>query len=254
MMLAEMQQQFRDWLARSADAPSLRQGLHAERGLAVYQNNYRTQLVNVLRASYPQLLAWLGEAAFVEAAVQHIDRHPPSSWTLDVYGVDFADTLHALYPNNPDLQELAWIEWNLSDAFVARDAGTVALDQLGDIDWDTARLRLSPSLCLHAVTTNATAIWSALQADSTVPEPEMLDAPAGMIVWRRDFSCQLRQIDAIEYGALSALREDDHFQALCDVLVERLGEAQGVERAGHLLAGWLAAGIVVNVHDERDAA
>lgn len=246
-MLADMQRDFRNWLVQSNAGHRLHPQLGTPHGLATYQNNYRTQLVLCLKASYPHLLAWLGEDAFVEAAIQHIDRHPPSSWTLDAYGANFADTLHALYPHNPDLQELAWIEWNLAEAFVARDAAAVALDQLASIDWDTAQLRLSPSLRLHAATTNAAAIWSALEAGSAAPEAEMLDAPAGIIVWRRDFACQLRQVDAIEYAALQSLREDGRFSALCDALVGQLGEEEGVNRAGNLLAGWLAAGVVANV-------
>jgi len=251
-MLADMQRDFRSWLLQPDAERRTQPPRDTLRGLATYQNNYRTQLVLCLKASYPQLLARLGDDAFVEAAIQHIHRHPPSSWTLDAYGANFADSLHALYPHNPDLRELAWIEWNLGEAFVARDAETIAPHQLAAIDWDIARLRLSPSLRLHAATTNAAALWSALQEGVPAPAAEMLDAPAGIIVWRRDFSCQLRQVDTSEYTALHSLREDDRFSALCDALVERLGERQGVDRAGSLLAGWLAAGIVVGV-DEGQA-
>jgi hypothetical protein len=248
-MLADMQQHFRDWLMHASDDASSLLGLNSARGLSAYQNNYRTQLVNCLRASYPTLLSWMGDEVFLEAAIQHIDRHPPSSWTLDVYGADFGDTLRSLYPHNPDLSELAWIEWALSEAFVAADASTVAPEQLANVDWDTARLLLSPSLRQHTRTTNAVAIWSALVDGVEPPEAEMLDAPAGIIVWRREFTSRLIQVDAVEHVALLALRRDDHFSALCDGLVERLGEEQGISRAGSLLAGWIASGIVVGVGD-----
>jgi hypothetical protein len=246
-MLADMQRDFRNWLVSSASDERLLREVSASHGLTTYQNNYRTQLVNCLKASYPQLLAWMGEEAFLEAAIHHIDHHPPSSWTLDVYGVDFGDSLRAIYPHNPDLRELAWIEWSLSDAFVAADTPSMASEQLANIDWDTARLWLTPSLRQHSLSTNAMAIWSALVDGVTPPEAEMLDAPACIVIWRREYTSRLVQVDAIEHAALLALRNDDHFSALCDGLVEQLGEEQGVSRAGSLLAGWIASGIVTGV-------
>ncbi|WP_250901872.1 MULTISPECIES: DNA-binding domain-containing protein [unclassified Dyella] len=246
-MLAEMQRDFSDWLVQAGDDDGLRRGLIATRGLAAYQNNYRTQLVNVLRASYPQLKLAMGDEAFLQLAIHYIDRQPPSSWTLDAYGADLPDSLHALYPHNPDLQELAWIEWTLSEVFVAADAAALSPADLDGVDWETATLRLSPGLRHRAATTNAMAIWSALQDETPAPEAEMLEAPAGLVAWRQDFMSRLRQVDAIEHAALLSVQEDGHFGALCDALIERLGEEPGIARAGQLLADWIGSGIVVGV-------
>ncbi len=246
-MLAQMQEQFREWLVNASDDDHLRNGLNSSLGLATYQNNYRTQLVNVLRASYPQVLLRMGDGAFLQAAIHHIDHHLPSSWTLDAYGADFGDSLLALYPRNPDLVELAWIEWSLSEAFVAPDTDGVSLDELAGIDWDTARLILTPSLRHLDATTNVTAVWSALQDGLEPPEAEMLESPAGVIVWRRDFHSRLKQMDAIERDALLSLHRDAHFTALCDTLVEQLGDDAGAAKAGALLVEWLQLGIVTGI-------
>lgn len=247
MTLAELQRDFRTWLLAPSDESAQRFGPSAAPGLAVYQNNYRAQLIGCLEVSYPHVRRWIGEDAFREASVTHIERKPPHTWTLDHYGRDFPGTLLSMYPRNPDLQELAWIEWALAEAFVAGDATPMAADALWNIDWDTARLTLSPGLGLHVATTNADDIWSALEADSDVPEGAMLDAPGGYVIWRRAFVSRLKRVDAIEYAALLSLRNDDRFGALCDTLVEHLGEEDGIARAGTLLAEWLNAGIVVGV-------
>lgn len=249
-MLADLQRDFCNWLSGSTRDEPLLHDINTAHGLVTYQNNYRTQLVNGLKVSYPQLLAWMGEEVFLQAAIRHVDRHPPSSWTLDVYGADFGDSLRAMYPHNPDLHELAWIEWALSEAFVAADAATLAPEQLAGIDWDTARLRLSPSLRQRTLTTNAMAIWSALVDGTTPPEAEMLDTLACIIAWRREFTSRLMQVDATEHAALLALRHDNHFSALCNGLVAHLGEEQGITRAGNLLAGWIASGIVSGISSE----
>jgi len=245
--LAELQHGFRSSLMDTDDAATGIFGASAATGLAVYRNNYRAQLVACLEVSYPQVRRWLGDEAFREAAISHIVSHPPHAWTLDHYGRDFSDTLIAMYPRNPDLQELAWIEWSLSEAFVAADAPKLVDDALWNVDWDVARLRLTPSLRLRPATTNADDLWLALDGDTDVPQGSMLDAPGGFVVWRKGFSSQLKRVDATDFDALAGLRDDPSFAALCEKLVERRGEEDGVRRAGELLAEWLAAGIVTGI-------
>ncbi len=247
MTLAELQRDFRDWLTHASPEAVQRLDPRAGMGMTVYQNNYRAQLVGVLEASYPQLHAWLGSTLFLEAAIRHIDSRPPHGWTLDAYGADFEATLRGMLPDNPDVHELAWMEWSLSESFVAPDATTLSGDQLADIDWDLARLQLTPSLRQRAVTTNAVDLWFALQQETDVPESEMLGAPGGVVTWRQGYTCQLKPIDPVEHDALLSLRDDPRFSALCDALVARLGEDAGIARAGELLASWIAAGIVTGV-------
>jgi len=191
----------------------------------------------------------LGDDAFLELAIHFIDHRPPSSWTLDAYGADLPDSLRDLYPHNPDLHELAWIEWTLSEIFVAPDTAPLSPTDLGGIDWETATLRLSPSLRQRSIATNAMAIWSAWQDKVPAPEAEMLDTPAELIAWRQGFTSRLRDVDAIEHAALISLHDDGRFGALCDALVEHLGEEEGVARAGLLLTEWIGSGIVVGIID-----
>lgn len=240
MMLAAMQRDFQSSLVAPFGA--------AGTGLSVYQNNYRAQLVNCLEVSFPHLRAWMGGDAFLATAITHIDRHPPHAWTLDAYADDFHATLARQFPDNPDLHELAWIEHALAAAFIATDAAPLAPDALADIDWDTARLLLAPSFASRIATTNAHAIWCALGDEEPVPEGEMLAGPAGLIVWRRQFTPCLRQVDALEFEALRHLQADGSFAALCDLLVERLGEADGVAKAGALLASWLGSELIERVY------
>lgn len=250
MKLAQWQESFRDWLTTGSATSADAFGDRAWPGLTVYQNNYRTQLVTCLEVSYPQLLRRVGEANFRNAAIAHIDAHPPRGWTLDTYGADFVDTLVALFPRNPDLHELAWIEWSLSEAFVAPDASPLAREALWSVNWDEARLRLTPSLRHRVATTNADDVWSALQNDAdSVPDGEMLDVAGTLVVWRQGFHSRLRRLDADDDAALRLAIGKGHFAAMCDTLVMRLGEEAGVARAGALLADWLDAGIVVGVDD-----
>jgi len=247
MKLADLQRDFQSWLVDASEDAADRLSVHAAAGLAVYQNNYRTQLVNCLKHSFPLLQKWLGEEEFRNAAIAHIEKYPPHAWTLDAYAEDFEQTLRERFPDNPDIHELAWIELALGEAFVARDAQPLTLDALATVDWDNASLRFTPSLRVHVMTTNVEAIWSALCEERTPPESEMLAEAGGLLVWRRQFTSRLREIDGLEYAALAQLQRNGSFADLCEMLVARLGEQDGVAKVGRLLAGWLGSELIVGV-------
>ena len=90
-------------------------------GLGVYRNNYREQLRSSLRTAFPYLTLWLGDSEFDRAAEAHIALHFPNSWTLDHYGYDFPATVEALFPEDPEVPELAWLDWAMAEALVADD-------------------------------------------------------------------------------------------------------------------------------------
>jgi hypothetical protein len=247
MTLANLQRDFRLWLV-SGSGPAARRipGAHAA-GLAVYQNNYRAQLVGCLEASYPLLRARMGEAAFLHLAVKHINIHPPHAWTLDAYADHLETTLEILFPDNPDLHELAWIELALGTAFVAADAEPIAASTLAGVDWESVRLALTPSLLMRRAVTNASEVWRAMSAGADAPEAAMLSDAGALVVWRSGYVSCLRAADAHEAEALAALQQHGSFAVLCDLLAGRLGEEDGIARAGALLADWIGAGLVTGM-------
>lgn len=74
----------------------------------------------------------------------------------------------------------------------------------------------------------------------------MLASPGWHVAWRSGFVSCLRATDALEGQALSALAEHGSFARICDLLAARLGEDEGVARAGALLADWIGAGLVTH--------
>lgn len=241
MMLAQLQQDFRNWLTGPSPETGAPFGPEAATGLAVYLNNYRGQLFECLSSSFPVMLAWMGEEAFREAAIAHIDATPPSAWTLDAYSQGFPASLTS------DLEELAWIEQSVADAFVGPDAEPVSADSLASADWDTARLRLTPTLIRRRVETNAAALWSALYHQEEPPAAAMLDQSAGLIVWRTGFEVRVEQIEAAELDALEEIARHGSFADLCAVLVDWHGESEGIALAAKRLSDWLGRGLIVGL-------
>ena len=245
MRLAEMQSGFGAWL-RGDEAVAGRLAVVDPRGLTIYQNNYRTQLMTCLEESFPHTLAWLGEAGFRASAARHIDAVPPHDWTLDAYALGFPAGLHGQFPDDPEIAELAALELALGEAFVAGDAAALAPEALGEVDWDHARLRLVPSARLLDIASNAAAIWSALANGEDPPAAMPLADPALVVVWRQGFTCCFREAAPAERDWLPRLAKDaPGFGDICARLAVDMGEGEAIACAGGLLARWVQDGLLV---------
>jgi hypothetical protein len=249
MNLAALQRDFRSWLTVEASDAAARFGDPAEPGLAVYLNNYRSQLMACLSESFATVRAWLGEAAFDAAAASHIDRLPPSNWTLDAYGREFPDTIDALYPEDREVGELAQLERDLGLAFVGQDAESLDLAALTQIDWNNATLELVATFSLLPVSTNAGAIWSAISAGETPPAAAVLDAPAVIAIWRKEYSPTFRTLEPVEAQAIFMVADGRTFGEICGAVIHKIGEVEGPQVAGNLLGRWISEGMVGAVRD-----
>lgn len=245
MSLLDLQRDMRAWLVSEDEPAAARLGTGVAPGLRVHQNNYRAQLVACLADSFARTRDWIGAEAFDAAVATHIDRVPPSSWTLDAYPGDFPATLASLYPDDPEVTELAWIENALGEAFVAHDATPLTRGDLADIDWDRAVLAFTPTLDLGELTSNAPAIWSALAEGEAPPAAVLLAEPGAILVWRQDHVSHFRAIDQVERQALLWARAGLPFAGLCDRMVASWGESDGIARAGGMLGQWIADGLIV---------
>ena len=247
MSLLAMQRDMRAWLVREDEPAAARLGTAAAPGLRVHQNNYRAQLIACLAETFPCTRDWIGQEAFDAALATHIDCVPPSSWTLDAYPRDLPATLASLYPGDPEVAELAWLECALGEAFVGPDAEPLTAADLDGVDWDAAVLRFTPTLDLGELTTNAPAIWSALAHDEVPPALELLAEPGAILVWRNAQVSHFRAIDQVERQALLWSRAGMSFSELCEAMVASWGEQEGIARAGTLLGQWIADGLITGI-------
>ena len=251
MTLAALQRDFRNSLI---DVPvEMDQWMDepARAGLAIYHNAYRVQLVDCMRETFEKTLLWLGDDTFTEAARTHIETTPPSGWTLGVYGEGFDRTLARLYPDDPEVTELPWLDWALSRAFEGPDAASLDPAKLVNMDWDNAVLKPVPTFRMGDAHTNAGAIWSALSAGNNPPAAAMLPEPGAMLVWRQDFTPCFRTIDAIERDALGLINAGESFGALCSNLIDRCGEEGGISLSGTLLGQWISDGLIAAIEQKE---
>ena len=212
-------------------------------GLNVYHHAFQAQLCAALRDSFERTHAWLGDQAFDVAAVLHVKEVPPTSWTLGHYGEGFPATLDKIYPKDPEVGEIAQLDWALRRAFDAQDADPIHPEQLSTVDWTSATIDLSPSLRLLKVRTNAAALWTAMSAGETPPPAQRLAKPASIRVWRQALSPHFATMGDIEAQALAMISKGVTFPAMCEAMAAKAEIAE----LGGLLGEWIRDGLIVGI-------
>lgn len=223
-------------------------------GMAVYRNAYRTRLMDVLRATFERTARLVGDDAFNQAAVHHLITHPPKSWTIDLSGEGFAETCAQLFANDPDVGEVAWLEWAMHRAFTATDASPMTLADFAtataDFDagqWDDLRLTLTPGTALRPVTFDVVRLWEALAESGQAIEVARLPEPKWVLLWREGEQPVFGLISEAEAMALANLLQGGTFGSVCAGLSARVGEHGAADAAGAMLRGWLNRGILQGV-------
>jgi hypothetical protein len=215
-------------------------------GQAIYHNAYRRRLIEALAEVYDKTWTWIGDDNFEQAARAHVGRTPPQSWTLNDYGGGFAQTLADLFPDDPEVAELARLEWALHTAFAGPNADPVDPAVLVNIDWSVATLHFVPTVQFFPLSTNAPALWAALKQSQTPPSIETLADPASAMVWRKGFEPHFRTIDMPQADAINRLRAGVSFAAFCDELATHSAD-DTTATVATWLRSWIADGLICDI-------
>lgn len=224
-------------------------GIDAAGRLAIYRNTSISTLLGALRLTYPAVRKLVGDEFFEGAARVFMGEHRARGAWLDEYGEAFASFL-ARFPAAAELRylaEVAKLEWSVSRALHASEAGSLDLARLAALcAADSERLRLiaHPALGLLRADSPVDAIWHAVLEDDAAAL-EAIDVEGGpvfLLIERRDSSVRLQRLSE------SAWR---FAKALCDgaPLPQVLREYP--DCADTLLAQHLAAGRFVDFELEK---
>lgn len=196
--LATVQRQVADRVLAEPLAAASRDFVATGR-LPIYHHAYRARLAEVLADTYAKTALYMGSDHFDSHARAYAVAHPPHIRSLNRYGEGLVDALRQQYPANPELHELAQLDWDLRTRFDGADQPVLGRDQAhAATDWTTRPAVLHPSALLRTVTTNVVSLWNAIDADAEVPEAVALPAPLGLLVWRKGFQPHFRTLDAAE--------------------------------------------------------
>lgn len=238
------------------DSAPLPAGWDAKRaaGMTVYRNAYRNRLIEVLRNTYERTARLVGDDAFVQAAAHHLIKHPPTSWTIDWAGHGFAETCSELFANDPDVGEVAWLEWAMHCAFTAADRTPMTLRDFAsasanfDADqWDGLSLQLTPGTALRQVTFDIAGLWTELAGSQQAPNVNKLDEPKWLLVWRDGELPVFGLISPTEGRALADIQRGTAFGEACARALDDIEASQAAAAAGAMLRNWIEIGLIETI-------
>ena len=224
-------------------------GVDTTQRLGIYHHAYRARLAEVLADSFTKTNLYMGSDTFAQDATAFAVHHPPLARSLNRYGAGFAAFLARQYPDNPELFELAQLDWDLRTRFDTPDAPalTPQTAQLPGATqappWLTATAPLHPSLLLRSVTTNVATLWRAIDTDDNVPQVQHHAQPQWLAIWRKGLQPHFQSLDPTEATFLTHLLAGNTI----DDTASRLGGTPQLphpEQLGGWLQRWLADGLL----------
>lgn len=244
----ELAQVAPDWEAVLTDSSQQ----SAEARLAVYARSYWARLLECLREEHPVVRAAVGDEAFDQLAIDYLQAHPPTSYTLADLGAGFATHLANHRPDDNFSQavvELATLERGINEVFdlpggetlgflTADDLAAVPPQQRGDL-----RLAPLPTFCLLNYDYDVNDWFTRLRATGgAAPLPEK--RPSYVALSRREYIVRRHALSAVQFELLRAIAQGATLGEAIAATAERNPEAL-VELTASLetwFAHWAAAG------------
>lgn len=252
--LAERQVEFMERL-QSEDAAQPEGWLpQYNSGLAIYRNNYRTTLIDALLDTFKRTARWVGEEAFHQAAAHHIICHPPSGWTLDDVGAGFDSTLAALFVNDPEVSELAWVEWSMHKAFGSANAEPMAARAFADetrpyrdSEWGELRFNFISGMTTRVIHHDIAAIWHALDTTEFFYPQYLVAEPVACHVYREGERPTFVTAPEFEVTALQAMMGGANFGQVVDLLMKLRPMESAASDAGEMLGRWINDSMIAGI-------
>lgn len=209
-------------------------------GLAIYRDGYRSRLMGALEVSFERTRRWVGSESFGAAAAHYVLSHPSSSWTLDRFGDRFPECLAALFAEDPEVAELAWLEWHRQQAFAAPDQtrldpARLVSAGLAAEGWERLTFTMAAGFAARPVAHDCAALWDLAETQAGGAGPSVAAITGQLIVWRDDLRPRHRQLGADEYAVLAQLAAGAKFGTAA---ATPLGIDE--HRHGQAVGGWLA--------------
>ncbi|RCS56578.1 DNA-binding domain-containing protein [Parvibium lacunae] len=256
-----------DWIGITSAA-----GIDRQRRLQIYHHAYRARLQETLADTYSRVYAWLGEVDFNIMALAYLAACPPQAPTLRDYGASLPTWLQQQTTgftwHEPEVVELAQLDWALRDVFDAPDTAILAPGILADptIDWTKTGWQLAPRLRICRFEYNTLSLWRALEAHLEAPHDEALvtasapipplptptterlPAPQTVVIWRQGWQPHFRSLDPQESALLTLLAATPclSFAEVCQQWQQTTPDADPALLGQYLLA-WMESGVLVGL-------
>lgn len=185
----------------------------------VYHNAYQARLAEALADTYAKTALYMGSTLFDAHARRFALDAPPRVGNLNDYGHEFVLALTTAYPQNPELAELAALEWHLRDVF---DAPNEAVLQRSDLsqDPDMAWLQRMHPMRSHArllsVTRSVAQIWNAIHREQEVAPVQTLTETTQLLIWRKGEQPHFASLSGVELALVTDMLAGHSIAQACE--------------------------------------
>ena len=192
------------------------------------------RLTEFLADEYGKLRLYMGETEFNAMGRRCLAAHDIKSPKVRAFSRHLPDFLGLTKPfsRSPVLSDFARLEITFHAAVNAPEAPIAERETYAG-KHGKYHITLHPSVQRLQLRTNSTSIWAALTAGELPPDPERLDEPQELLVWRQGSTPRFRML-----GREEALALDEAGR----------GEAVEIDQSSEgFLRGWLEAEIISNL-------
>jgi hypothetical protein len=206
--------------------------------VSIYANMYYWRLIDILADDFPTVYHLLGSEQFTVIAKEFLEKHPSTSYTLNLLGGKFPQYLKAEagdLPQRDFIAAVARIERAIEDIFDEKHAEPVSLDELGSLLQDELvdiHLQLIPALRLLELDYPVNEYITAVRENQHMDIP--LPAKSCVAVYRSNYRPLRVDLEPQQYALLLSLQQGES-------LLEALESCMAADDTGSLatsLEGW----------------
>jgi hypothetical protein len=220
----------------------------------IYYDAYRFRLAECLSNEYSALRDRLGDEDFGTLIEAYIETQPSRHRAAQDYCRGLPDFMQATEPwrARRDLVDFAAFERQLSIAFDARDASTLAIASLAHVapaDWPDLMFTFHPSVTTLDLLQGTAQAYALTRGDEDAETSRQLQSADDetILFWRNDGGVFYRAIAAGEKLALTEAASFSNFARLCAALAARTAGPDVTAQAAGFLARWFNDGLVSRV-------
>lgn len=218
--------------------------------LGVYQHAYGARLIEFLENDYPHTLNYLGDEIFQQVSKDYYEAHPSDDPNARWFGRHFAEFLsrHDELHSNPEVGELAHLEYALGLAFDAPDLPSLTLNafrQFRPEDWPSMTFKAHPSTSRLSLQTNASEIWTSLHKGQDVITSKSNAMITELICWRGESMARFRPMSYDEAMIWDEAQKGANFSQLCEMLGTYWPSEEAPLKAAGYLQAWVNSEFLV---------
>lgn len=221
--------------------------------LEIYREQFWLRHTAALLEDFPGVSAILGQRAWERLCEEYLVAHPPSTFSLR----DVGAALPAFVANEASwlehqrlVNDMARLEWAYVEVFDAPGASAPLGPEKLAVDWDHARIVLSPALRLLRTSYPVPALRRRLIDHESanpieLPEPE----PAFLLVHRPRLEILVEPLSEAEFALLSELADHGRLSAALEEAgrVSHLDSESLSSRLSSWFKDWVERSLIVDV-------